>query len=84
MASLQDYSIIVHKSLLQPDLLLGVPKVIFALILMSTVLFVYLFGVFFALIAIVLYIPCYFLSKEDPQMLTIALESLFEIEQLEG
>lgn len=84
MASLQDYSIPVHKSLLQPDLLLGVPKVILALILVVTVLLVYLFGMIFALAAIIFYVPCYFLSKEDPQMLTIALESLFEMEYLEG
>lgn len=84
MAVLQDYSIKVHKSLQQPDLLLGVPKVILALLLVVAVLLAYLFGVIFALIGIIFYIPCYFLSKEDPQMLTIALESLFEMEHLEG
>lgn len=48
MATLQEYSIPVHKSLQQPDLLLGIPKVIVALIFCVTILLVYLFGLGFA------------------------------------
>jgi hypothetical protein len=30
------------------------------------------------------YLPCYFLSKDDPAMLTIAMDNLFQIDYLEG
>lgn len=84
MSSLQDYSVDVHKSLQQPDLLLGIPKAIVALIFCLTVLLVYLFGFGFSIVGIILYVPCKIITKNDPQLLTIALESLFDIEYLEG
>jgi type IV secretory pathway VirB3-like protein len=84
MTTLQDYALPVHKSLQQPDLLLGIPKMIVAVILCATVLFVYLLGPVYVLAGVVFYIPCYFLSREDPQLLTIALESLFQMDTLEG
>jgi type IV secretory pathway VirB3-like protein len=75
MASLQDFSLPVHKSLQQPDLLLGIPKPVIALILCMTMILVYLLGFVFSLCGIILYIPCYFLSKEDPDLLIIALNT---------
>jgi type IV secretory pathway VirB3-like protein len=84
MASLQDFSLPVHKSLQQPDLLLGIPKPVIALILCMTMILVYLLGFVFSLCGIILYIPCYFLSKEDPDLLIIALDSLFQLDYLEG
>lgn len=84
MATLQDYAIPVHKSLQQPDVLLGIPKMIVVLIFCITVLLVYLFGFGFAPVAVILYVPCRLLSKNDPQLLTIALNSLFEMDELEG
>lgn len=84
MTTLQDYSIPVHKSLQQPDLLLGIPKMIAAVIFCLTVLLVYLFGTGFALVAVILYVPCRVISKDDPLLLTMALGSLFEMDELEG
>ncbi len=84
MTTLQDYSIPVHKSLQQPDLLLGIPKVIIAIIFCLTIMLIYLFGFGFAVVAVVLYVPCRIISKNDPQLLTIALNSLFELDELEG
>lgn len=84
MTTLQDYSIPVHKSLQQPDLLLGVPKTIIAIIFCLTIMLIYLFGFGFAAVALVLYVPCRIISKNDPQLLTIALNSLFELDELEG
>ena len=84
MATLQEYSTPVHKSLQQPNLLLGVPKIIAALRFCVTVILVYLFGFGFAAVAVVLYVPCRIISKNDPQLLTIALNSLFEMDELEG
>jgi len=84
MATLQDFQMPVHKSLLQPDLIMGVPKNVFMLIFLITAIFVYLFGKFGALVAIPVYIPCKILCKTDPHMLTIALESLMEPDHLEA
>lgn len=84
MAALQEYSTPVHKSLQQPDMLLGIPKTILVLIFCATVMLVYLFGLGFAAVAVVLYVPCRIISKNDPQLLTIALNSLFEMDELEG
>ena len=82
--TLQDYSMPVHKSLLQPDLIMGVPKNVFMLIFLITAIFVYLFGKFGALIAIPVYIPCRILCKSDPHMLTIAIESLLDPDHLDA
>lgn len=84
MASLQDYSMPVHKSLLQPDLIMGVPKDVFMLIFLITASFIYFIGKFGALVAIPVYIPCRILCKNDPNMLTIAIESLMEPDHLEA
>lgn len=84
MATLQDYAIPVHKSLQQPDLILGIPKAILLLIFALTVLLIYIFNFAFALTAPVLYVPCYFISKDDPHLLVISIESLFELDLLEG
>jgi type IV secretory pathway VirB3-like protein len=84
MASLQDFSLPVHKSLQQPDLILGIPKSVLALLLCLTMILVYLLGFMFVLSGILLYLPCYLVSKDDPDLLTIALESLFQMDYLEG
>ena len=84
MATLQDYSIPVHKSLQQPDLLLGIPKMVAAVIFCLTTLLTYLFGFGFTLVAVVLYVPCRIISKDDPLLLSMALGSLFEVDELEG
>jgi type IV secretory pathway VirB3-like protein len=64
--------------------LLGIPKPVIALILCMTMILVYLLGFVFSLCGIILYIPCYFLSREDPDLLMIALDSLFQLDCLEG
>jgi type IV secretory pathway VirB3-like protein len=84
MANLTDFSLPVHKSLQQPDLILGVPKEALALILCSSIMLMAMLGLVFGLAAVVFYIPCRILSKEDPQMLSMALESLFQVDCLEG
>jgi type IV secretory pathway VirB3-like protein len=81
---LTEFSLPVHKSLQQPDLLLGLPKIVAALILCLSIVFANLFGAVFALVGLVFYIPCYLISKQDSQLLTIAMESLFQVDYLEG
>jgi type IV secretory pathway TrbD component len=84
MTTLQDYALPVHKSLQQPDLILGIPKPILALIGCLAMILAYLLGPVFALSGVLLYIPCNLLSKEEPAMLTIAMDSLFQLDYLEG
>jgi type IV secretory pathway TrbD component len=66
MASLQDFSLPVHKSLQQPDLLLGIPKPVIALILCMTMILVYLLGFVFSLCGIILYNPLLLPVKGRP------------------
>lgn len=83
--SLTDFSMPVHKSFQQAELLLGVPKTIFLLLFMILVLVSYLFGIVLGfVVTVVFYIPCFILTKHDPHMLTVALNSLIEPDRLEG
>jgi type IV secretory pathway VirB3-like protein len=84
MADMTNASAPVYKSLLQPDLIIGVPKGVFVAILCGAVAMASLFGLWFALSAVVFYAPCYFLSKEDPHMLSMAMGSLLQPDYLEG
>jgi type IV secretory pathway TrbD component len=84
MANLTDFSLPVHKSLQQPDLIIGVPKEVLAVIVCAGVSLMAMLGLVFGLSALVFYLPCRILSKEDPLMLSIALESLFQVDWLEG
>jgi type IV secretory pathway VirB3-like protein len=82
--TLQDYALPVHKSMHQPDLLMGIPKTVMVIILCATILVVYLFGPWFGLLSVVFYIPCLLISRRDPLLLSMALESLFQVDFLEG
>ncbi|WP_297647484.1 VirB3 family type IV secretion system protein [uncultured Treponema sp.] len=83
--SLTDFSMPVHKSFQQTDMILGVQKGIFLLLFLVFAVVGYLFGVVVsAVITVVFYVPCLILTKKDPHMLTIALNSLIEPDRLEG
>lgn len=85
MSSVTDFSMPVHKSFHQADLILGVPKSIFLLLFMTFVLVSYLFGIIFGIVLTVIsYIPCFLLTKKDPHMLVVAINSLLEPDRLEG
>lgn len=86
MNSLSDYEIPVFKGFQQEDLILGVQKGIFVGLLLIFIIVWYLFGtILSATITVVIYIPCYFVTKHDPNMLTIAIGSIFtEPDELEG
>ncbi|MBP3199649.1 MAG: VirB3 family type IV secretion system protein [Butyrivibrio sp.] len=82
---LTDFSMPVHKSFHQADLLLGIPKTIFMLLFLIFVLSAYLFGFVVAIpVVLLIYIPSFILTKHDPFMLSIALNSLIEPDRLEG
>lgn len=83
--SLTDFSMPCHKCFQQEDLLLGVQKSIFIILFLIFAIISYLFGIILGgSITLVLYIPCRILTKKDPHMLTIALNSLIEPDKLEG
>ena len=86
MKSLSDYEIPVFKGFQQEDLILGVQKGIFVGLLLLFIIVWYLFGTILATtITIVIYVPCYFVTKHDPNMLSIAIGSIFtEPDELEG
>jgi type IV secretory pathway VirB3-like protein len=68
----------------QPDLLLGIPKEIMAIIFCLTIIAVYLLGIWFIAVGVILYIPCCIISKNDPLLLSMAVNNLFQIDHLEG
>ena len=80
-----EFSMPVHKSFQQADLILGLKKPVFLLIFLIFVLISYLFKFFIGLgAALVLYVPARILAHIDPDMLDIALASLIEPDKLEG
>lgn len=85
MKSLSDFAMPVHKSFHQPDLILGVQKSIFLIIFLIFAIISYLFGIIAGgIITAIIYIPCFILTKHDPHMISIALNSLIEPDKLEG
>ncbi|MDR2786275.1 MAG: VirB3 family type IV secretion system protein [Treponema sp.] len=82
--TLQDYTLPVHKSMHQPDLLMGIPKEVMMIIGCLTIIVIYLFDFWFVFLGVILYVPCYAISKHDPLLLTMAIDSLFQTEHLEG
>jgi len=82
---MDEYTIPVFKSFQQHDLMLGLQKEIFIFIFLIFVIISYLFGLIPGiLITTVFYIPARILTKKDPNMLSIAFNSLLEPNILEG
>ncbi len=75
---------IIHRSLLQPDLMLGIPKTVLMILLVVSIIFANLFGFPFISIGIVLYIPCRLVSNSDAHMLTLLGRALQLPDMLEG
>jgi type IV secretory pathway TrbD component len=73
--SVRDYSVTVHRSLLQRDLVLGIPAMGMLVLLLIGVFTMYIlkqyyFGIFIA----VLYIVMRVLTKKDPYLVDILIE----------
>lgn len=85
MSDITDFAMPVHKAFQQEDLILGVQKNISIILFMLFVLISYLFGLIPGVaVTLVFYLPCRILTKKDPNMISIALNSLFEPDKLEG
>ena len=73
--SVRDYSQTVHRSLLQRDLVLGIPAMGMMILLLLGVFTVYVLKqYYFAVILIVLNIVMKVLTKKDPYLIDILIE----------
>lgn len=73
--SVRDYSQTVHRSLLQRDLVLGIPAMGMMILLLLGVFTVYVLKqYYFAIILIVLYFVMKILTKKDPYLIDILIE----------
>lgn len=79
-----DYSLPVYKSLMKSELLMGIPKIMFVIILIVTILFMYMISGYCFVIFFVFWFPTYLISKKDPDLFPILIESLQEPDFLEG
>ena len=81
---MDEYEVPVHKSLMKYDLLLGISKTMFIIIMCVTVCMMYIFSPWCFLLGVVFYIPVRLITNQDPALFDILLESLFEPDHLEG
>jgi len=79
MVDMRDKAIVVHRSLLQRDLLLGVPTMGLVLCFVLAVFFIYLFQWFFIIAPIaILYAVMRFLTSKDPWMIDTMLDYIVQ------
>lgn len=77
MVDMRPYSLRVHRSLLQRDLMGGVPTTGLIIIFMLGVIFIYGLRLYFTIVPIaVLYFLMRALTKKDPWMIDIVLENI--------
>lgn len=73
--NLKDYSITFHRSLIQRDLILGIPPLGLMLLLIISVFTIYILQLyFFAVIVVLLYIGMRLMTKADPYLIDILFE----------
>lgn len=84
MEQQKDYSRPIHKSLLQPDLIAGIPKNALYIILAVTFVAWALIGKWGLLIAVVTYFPVKIITAKDPHLLAIDIESILDPDYLES
>jgi type IV secretory pathway VirB3-like protein len=73
------YSRKVHRSLLQRELVAGVPEIGLFLLLMLGLVFVFGFEIYFMLIPIViLYVIMRVLTARDPYMIDIVIDNIYQ------
>ena len=79
MVDMRGKSMKVHRSLLQRDLLLGVPAMGLVLVFSMFLIFLYLFQLYFMVVPIaLLYALMRHFTSKDPWFIEILLESIFQ------
>jgi type IV secretory pathway VirB3-like protein len=77
MVDMKNYSKKVRRSLLQRDLMFGVPAIGLILVVISLVIFVYLFRMYFLIpFVAILYVVMRHLTSKDPWMVDIILDNI--------
>ena len=79
MVDMRSYSKIVHRSLLQRDLMLGVPAMALVLVFSLFLIFIYLFQLYIMIAPIALfYVLMRHFTSRDPWLIEILLESILQ------
>jgi type IV secretory pathway TrbD component len=77
MVDMRPYSKKVHRSLLQRDLLFGVPTAGIIIIVVSFVVTVYLFKIYFmTAFVVVSYVVMRYMTSKDPWMVDMLLDNI--------
>lgn len=77
MVDMRPFSLKVHRSLLQRDLLFGIPTMGLVLILILAVMFLYVLKMLFMIAPItLLYVIMRHLTAKDPWMIDIVMENI--------
>jgi type IV secretory pathway VirB3-like protein len=75
--TVREYALPVHRSLLERELIVGVPPLGILLILLLATFFVYILKQYFMIIPIaVMYIVMRILTKKDPYMIDMVIEHI--------
>lgn len=84
MEMITDYSIPVHRSLLQNDMLFGIGTKAAITLLIVTVVMMQLTGGWFLVISIALFFLMRILAKNDPYLLDILFDSVMQQDRYYG
>ncbi|GHU40321.1 hypothetical protein FACS1894190_07070 [Spirochaetia bacterium] len=83
MINMKEYGTVVHRSLMQRDLMIGIPPMGLLLILLLGVFFMYILELYIMGIPIaVLYIVMRLLTKKDPYLIDIVLDNIMQKDKL--
>jgi type IV secretory pathway VirB3-like protein len=73
----REYALPVHRSLLERELIVGVPPFGILLLLLLSIFFVYILKQYFMILPIaIMYIVMRILTKKDPYMIDIVIEHI--------
>jgi type IV secretory pathway TrbD component len=79
MIDMRDYPVIVHRSLLQRDLMAGIPQAGLFILFMLAVIFIYGLELYFMIAPIIiLYLVMRALTKRDPWLIDIVLDNIMQ------
>ena len=78
MEMISDYSIPIHRSLIQVDMLFGIGTKAAILLLIVTVVIIQITGAWFLIVSAALFFLMRLLAKNDPYLLDNLLDILFD------
>ena len=73
-----DYAVIVHRVLLEPNVMLGIGIIPAMVILILTIILMNLVSIWCFIIGVILFAVAKILCKDDPYMLTILFDRLMQ------